>query len=192
VTQPSRYLVLVSLAFLPHSSAAGSRLLASSGICPAFLTTRTPWAAKTSIAEALFSRGYEAGDRESVTVARLGPPSGRRAETVNSLQSAAVDSIIRLRYPGLEVTFDKTTDGGKELLGAVTLTSRRCEVYPGLSVGASAITLRRVFGAPTVQSVVADSTIMQYEAVKGPVYSYLNFTVVRDTIRVIQWQFGID
>jgi hypothetical protein len=112
---------------------------------------------------------------------------------VTNRHSAETDSIVRLRYPGLEIAFYKATDGGKELLGAVTLTSPGCELHPGLRVGASAAILRRLLGVPTVENNVADSTMMQYEAsTEGPVYSYLNFMVLRDTIRAIEWQFGID
>ncbi len=159
----------------------------STPICPPFLASGDATPKNEPLGTALLSRGHEAGASESVTVAILGPPPERRAEH----DTTYADTIVGLRYAGLEVEFYKS--GDRELLSGLTLTSPRCEVLPGLSVGASAGSLSRLFGAPTLQRTVADSLILQFQAGEpGPVDSYMVFVVLRDTIRTIRWQFGID
>ena len=181
-------LALVALALLVPTWTTRERSSSPLAICPGFLTKRVPLSDNTSIADALLSRGYGAGANESVTVTILGPPSERRAE----YEETHADTIVRLRYTGLEVAFYKEVDG-REFLGGLTLTNPHCDVLPGLSVGASAARLTRLFGAPTFRTAVADSLILQFQAGEpGPVDSYIFFVVRRDTIRAIGWQFGID
>ncbi len=157
-------------------------------ICPAFLTQGDTAAHDEPTSTALLERGHAAAT-ESVTVAILGAPSERRTE----YDKAHGDTVVTLRYAGLEVWFYKGSDGVSELLGGLTLASPHCEVLPGLSVGASAASLTRLFGSPAVQRTVADTLHLQFQAGDpGPVASYINFVVLRDTIRTIQWQFGID
>ncbi len=170
----------------PTTSNAHEDTSLSGAICPVFLTKGDTAARSEPVSTALLSRGHGAGATESVTVAILGPPSERRTEHDKTYG----DTIVRLRYAGLEVGFYKD---GAEILAGLTLTSPHCEVFPGLSVGASAASLSRLFGAPAFQHAVADSLILQFQAGEpGPVASYINFVVLRDTIRTIQWQFGID
>jgi len=177
-----------SLAAGRASSKADEHASLSTPICPPFLTNGDTAAHNEPLSTALLSRGHEAGSTESVTVAILGPPSERRGE----YNKTYADTIVRLRYAGLEVWFYKEDDGRQFLAGA-TLTTPHCEVLPGLSVGASAAILSRLFGAPTFQRTVADTLHLQFQAGDpGPVDSYINFVVLRDTIRTIQWQFGID
>ena len=159
----------------------------STPICPAFISKGDSTPHNEPLGTALLSRGHEAGATESVTVAILGPPLARRVEH----DTTYADTIVRLRYAGLEVEFYKSAD--RELLSGLTLTSPHCEVYPGLSVGASARNLSQLFGAPTFERTVADSLILQFQAGEpGPVDSYIVFGVLQDTIRTIRWQFGID
>jgi len=158
-----------------------------SPICPPFLANGDTTPDNKALGTALLSRGHEAGATEYVTVAILGPPPERRAEH----DTIYADTIVHLRYAGLEVEFYKSAD--RELLSGLTLTSPHCEVLPGLSVGASPGSLSQLFGAPTLQRTIADSLILQFQAGEpGPVDSYLIFVVLRDTIRTIRWQFGID
>jgi hypothetical protein len=207
VTVSIRLLALVVLALVwsacrrggNASPAAGGRSSttslvhesASDTICPTFLTKGETAARNESSGTALLRRGHKAGASESLTAAILGPPLERRA-SFDSLR----DTVVRLRYRGLQVVFYKNSDpadGVREFLAGLTLTSPHCEVVPGLSVGASAANLFRLFGAPTVQEAVGDSLRLQFqEGERGPVDSYMNFMVLRDTIRTIQWQFGVD
>ena len=91
----------------------------------------------------LLRRGRKAGETEAATVALLGRPVERKVDTVTNRHTLQTDSIVRLRYSGLEVAFYKTN--GAELLGAVTLTSPRCEVLPGLAVGCAGCGLTQAF-----------------------------------------------
>jgi len=161
-------------------------------VCPEFLTLGAGSRGRSAPPAAeLLKRGLNAGDTEAATVALLGRPAERRVDTFTNRHTPQTDSIVRLRYPGLEVAFYKTSEA--EFLGAVTLTSPGCEVLPGLSVGAPAAVLPKLLGAPAMDNVRGDSLIVQFELPdEAPVRSYLNVTALRDTIRVIQWQFGID
>jgi len=169
-------------------STADQRMSRAAPICPSFLTDGDTTAYNEPLSDALLGRGHEAAATESLTVATLGSPSERRAQ----YNTTYADTIVRLRYAGLEVGFYKEDDG-REFLGGLTLTSPHCEVLPGVSVGASAASLSGLFGAPVNQSTVADSLLVQFQAGEpGPVGSYIDFVVLRDTIRAIHWQFGID
>jgi hypothetical protein len=188
-----RLLVLVPVSLLVPVVAISQGAAGSHVFCPAFLTARDSSEAKMPIALALLNRGYNVGANESAAVTLLGRPAERQVDTVTNRYGPLTDSIINLRYSGLEVSFYKSVDTGRELLGAITLTSPACRVYPGLRVGAPAAVLRRLFGRPTFEADRGDTTVVQYEAsTEGPVYSYLNFRIRLDTIRAIQWQFGID
>jgi hypothetical protein len=172
---------------------APARAASSGPRCPAVLAETDTAAGTAAAGAALLDRGRRLGGTESATVALLGPQPERQVDTVTNRYDGQVDSIVRLRYPGLEVAFYKVTAGGAEILGAVTLSSAGCEVLPGLGVGAAATILPTLFGPPVFRQAKADTLILQFAADSDAApKSYLNFAVVHGTIRHIQWQFDID
>jgi hypothetical protein len=149
--------------------------------------------AATQPAADLFARARRGGTTERETTDLFGPPLDRASETVSNVHSSRTDSLTRLRYPGLEFGFYKIVQDHRELLRMVTLTDSTCELLPGLRVGARGRVLDRIFGRAAFRQVlVNDSVVVQIDLVGGEVPDFLDFILVRDTIRVIEWRFGLD
>ena len=149
--------------------------------------------AATQPAADLLARARRGGTTERETTDLYGPPLSREASTVTNIHSGTTDSLIQLHYAGLDIGFYKIMQDGRELLRLVTLTDSACVLLPGLRVGAHARVLGRIFGRAAFRQVLMnDSVVVQVDLVGGEVPDYLDFVLVRDTIRVIEWRFGLD
>jgi hypothetical protein len=157
--------------------------------CSQFLLAR----AATQPAADLLARARRGGTTERETTELFGTPLSREASTVTNIHSGGTDSLIQLHYTGLDIGFYKIMQDRRELLRLVTLTDSACVLLPGLRVGAPAHVLDRIFGRAAFRQVlVNDSVVVQVDLVGGEVPDYLDFVLVRDTIRVIEWRFGLD
>jgi hypothetical protein len=162
----------------PHESLCSRFLLARAGNQPA---------------ADLLARARRGGKTERETAYRFGPPLSREAASVTNIHSHRTDSLIGLHYPGLDFGFYKVMEGHRELLRLVTLTDSACVLLPGLKVGAPARILDRLFGRAAFRQVLGnDSVVVQVDLARAEVPDYLDFVLVRDTIRVIEWRFGLD
>lgn len=171
----------------PDSTSASSRPRESP--CAQFLLAQ----AATQPAADLFARARRGGTTERETTERFGPPLSREAITVTNTHSGRTDSLIELHYAGLDFGFYKIMQDRRELLRLLTLTDSACVLLPGLRVGGHARVLGRIFGRAVFrQALVNDSVVVQVDLVGGEVPDYLDFVLVRDTIRVIEWRFGLD
>jgi hypothetical protein len=140
-----------------------------------------------SVLKGLDRYGRTFGDDQASVVARMGPPRGVTVRAASN----GIDSLFAFEYPGASFLLWRRTADRLERL----LSFRVWGQLPGLPAVVSLGTTTRAdiltkLGPPDFSDVVADSTILSYPTPDIPT-DFLDFYIVRDTLRVLKWAYRV-
>lgn len=132
---------------------------------------------------------FELGESVNEIIKTLGQPKDMQVEKIKNVHcpDEIVDEIHRLYYDGLYVEIYKATEGNKEMLQTLLVSSNKFKVKLGLNVGATKTEIKQVLGNPSNDS--------------GGVWAYVytagypdkvRFYFENDRVTKIEWSYWID
>lgn len=150
------------------------------------------WA--TSPVERIYDYGLSFGERISQIEETLGAPlSADTSLERNRHVRDATDSLFVLRYAGLTFELNRPGPVDGELLTSVGMTSADRELPGGVRIGTSTReALRSGLGAPKGTRSRGDTTILSYIPPGRAAERFVEFHVVRDTLRRVRWTPYVD
>lgn len=132
---------------------------------------------------------FKVGDSVNEVINNLGQPKDIKVEKIGNVHypNEIVDEIHRLYYDGLSIEIYKATEGNKELLQTLSVTSNKFKVKLGLNVGATKTEIKGVLGNPS-----NDSDNM-WSYVRNDGYpDKVRFHFENDRVTKIEWSYWID
>ena len=132
---------------------------------------------------------FELGDSVNEIIKTLGQPKDIQVDKIKNVHypDEIVDEIHRLYYDGLYVQIYKATEGNKELLQALSITSNKFKVKLGLNVGTTKTEIRRTLGNPSNDS----DDMWSYVYTEG-YPNTVQFYFENDAVTKIEWSYWID
>lgn len=119
----------------------------------------------------------------------LGRPKNIIVEKIKNVHypDEIIDEIHKLFYDGLYIEIYKATEGNKEMLQALSITSEKFKVKWGLNVGISKDEIKKVLGNPSkdVDNVWSYVDSDGYE-------NGVRFFFRNDKVNKIEWSYWID
>lgn len=143
----------------------------------------------TSPVERIYDYGLSFGESISEIEETLGAPLGADTSLEQNLHvREATDSLFVLRYPGLTFELNRPGPVDGDLLTSVGMTSADRELPGGVRIGTTTrdhLTSR--LGAPESTRTRVDTTISSYIPPGRAAERFVEFHVVRDTLRRVRW-----
>ena len=133
--------------------------------------------------------GFQLGDSVNEIIKHLGQPTDMKVEKRRNVHypNEIVDEIHRLYYDGLSVEIYKATEGNKELLQTLSVTSNKFRVKLGLNVGVTKSEIKRALGRPSKDR----DNVWSYVCTDGYEHE-VRFYFANDEVNKIEWSYWID
>lgn len=152
---------------------------------PASLS-RPDASSQDSLLKLLYEFGQGFGDDRATVISRLGAP--QRVGMKATVQG--IDSIFVLEYPGASFEGVRWTAGQHEMLFEIRVRGPLPGLPPAPTIGATTrAQLVTMLGSPDSKDVRGDSTFLAYQLPNPDRSDLLEFSIVRDTVRVARWRF---
>jgi len=132
---------------------------------------------------------FKLGDSVNEIIKTLGQPKDIKVEKERNVHypNEIMDEIHRLYYDGLSIEIYKATEGNKELLQTLSVTSNKFKVKLGLNVGVTKPEIKRALGRPSKDRGNAWS----YVCTDGYEHE-VRFYFANDKVNKIEWSYWID
>lgn len=143
----------------------------------------------TSPVERIYDYGLSFGESRSAIEETLGTPlSADTSLEQNRHVRDATDSLFVLRYAGLTFALNRPGPVDGDLLTSVGMTSADRELPGGVRIGSTTRDhLTRRLGTPESTRPRGDTTILSYTPPGRAAERFVEFHVVRDTLRRVRW-----
>jgi hypothetical protein len=121
----------------------------------------------------------------------LGPPASSSGDTLRNVHDPAiVDSLVTLRFAGLQIQFFVGAAGGNEFPTLVSTTDSSVRLPLPVGIGSTRAELEHAFGRADFESSRSDSLCLQFAVPGGG--NQLVFLLLNDRVRKVEWSYYVD